>query len=34
MKCNAKLPEKYVMNRINLFLKQLLVLYYGGNVEC
>ena len=29
-KCNAELPEQYVMNRVNLFLKQLIALYYSG----
>jgi DNA polymerase alpha subunit A len=34
IKCKAGIPEQYVMNRVNLFLKQLLVIYYQGNYEC
>jgi hypothetical protein len=34
LKCKAGLPDQYVMNRVNLFLKQLLVIYYQGNYEC
>jgi hypothetical protein len=33
-KCTAKLPVEYVMNRVNLFLKQLIALYYSGTYEC
>jgi DNA Polymerase alpha zinc finger len=33
-KCTGKLPEQYVMNRVNLFLKQLIALYYSGTYEC
>ena len=29
-KCSKLLPEQYVMNRVNLFLKQLISLYYSG----
>jgi Zn ribbon nucleic-acid-binding protein len=32
--CKEILPEKYVKNRITLFLKQLLVLYYEGGYNC
>jgi len=32
--CKAELPEQYVMNRVNLFLKQLITLYYSGVYEC
>ena len=30
IKCKFKLPEAYVRNRVTLFLKQMLVLYYEG----
>ena len=33
-KCSAMLPVQYVMNRVNLFLKQLIALYYSGTYEC
>jgi len=29
-KCDKQIPEQYVMNRVNLFLKQLIQLYYSG----
>ena len=33
-KCNVPIAEQYVMNRVNLFLKQLIALYYSGNYQC
>ena len=30
--CNLPLPEKFLKNRLNLFLQQLLVLYYEGKL--
>lgn len=29
-KCDKQISEQYVMNRVNLFLKQLITLYYSG----
>ena len=33
IKCKFVLPEAYIKNRIMLFLKQMLVLYYEGNLS-
>lgn len=33
-KCSIPLPEQYVVNRVNLFLKQLMQIYYSGNYIC
>lgn len=32
--CKAKLNEKFIMNRITLYLRQLLEYYYAGNYIC
>lgn len=32
--CKTKIPEKFIMNRIILYLRQLIEYYYSGNYIC